>query len=107
MKNDRRLDLAGLFACLAAVALYASACKTLTPDAVKDWTCQTAQSAYVAYIAAVNAGVEVPPDTKQAVIAAAAFLADFCNWRSPANSRSLNAPILDGWGVPILLPPSE
>lgn len=107
MTNGRRLDLAAAFAAVAAVAFYALAvvgCANL--EKAKDWTCATAQASYAGYLAAVNAGLEVSPETVAGVTAAAGFLSAFCDWHSPANpARSLNAPTIDARGVPILLPP--
>ena len=89
---------------LAATVLWLGvACKT-TPEQ-KIQTCEHAQAVLAAYQAAVDSGVVVKPEMIAGGKIAAAFLASYCGWTSPATRGARGDPPVDRNGVLIVHPP--
>lgn len=99
-----------VFAAISALILAFTGCNTTSENSgqVAAVACDTAQAAYVGYLAALNAGLEVDEKTKLAAAAAAATLQTLCGWHAPTNNQTrtlVTIGTVNAHGVPVLFPP--
>ena len=77
----------------------------------KEWTCDTAQAAYQAYQAVIEAGHKPSNQEIYAAAAGATFLRIWCGWDSPATRAAVagaeSVPMMDHNWVPVIVPPAR
>jgi len=95
---------------LTSMLLFGAGCSSTQQEDIKKFTCETAQSAYLAYQSLIAAGaVEIDAKTVAYVKAAAAFLSQTCGWdtqfalATKGGERGFT-PVVDANGVPYLMP---
>jgi|GEM_PF-3731904 len=95
------LGAVGMVVLILVTLLPLTAC--LTPQQ-QEWTCDRAQQALAVYQTAEASGMVQDPRVIAAARLAAAWLAHYCDWQTPA-ARSGSAAAVDRNGVLIVNPP--